>query len=220
MSPRIDLIGQRFGLYLVIGPRETRPDGNVYYTCRCDCGTVKSVSHGSLRSGRSASCGCARNKATAERSYRHGSAVRTQVTEEYKRWLSMRQRCENPANPAYARYGGRGITVCERWDDFAAFLADMGPRPSPQHSIERTNNDLGYEPSNCKWATKLEQANNKSNSHHLTHRGETHTIAEWARLTGIDHEVIRQRLGKLGWSVERALTQPPAVTRPRRKPKV
>lgn len=215
MSTQIDLVGQRFGRWLVTGPREVRSAGAVYWTCRCDCGNVKAIFHGNLRSGKTTSCGCHAYELTAARSARHDGAHRGRVTVEYRLWLSMRSRCRNPANHSYPDYGGRGIEVCERWDDFANFLADMGPRPSPKHSIERAANDGPYEPGNCRWATKTEQANNTRRNRNLAHAGQVHTIAEWARLTGIPQSAIRQRLRVLGWSVERALTEPVAVQRRR-----
>jgi hypothetical protein len=118
-------------------------------------------------------------------------------TPEYRAWKSMRARCENQRNPAFARYGGRGILVCERWHGehgFENFLADVGPRPSPEHSIERIDNDGNYEPGNCRWATRVEQGSNKRNNATLTVNGETATISEWSRRTGIGRTTIRERL--------------------------
>lgn len=120
----------------------------------------------------------------------------------------MRQRCNDPGSKSYARYGGRGIKVSERWDSFPNFLADMGSRPSPRHSLERIDNAKGYEPGNARWATATEQANNRRSSRLITYQGETLTSAEWTRRTGLARHIIEQRLDKLGWSVERAFTTP------------
>lgn len=121
----------------------------------------------------------------------------------------MQTRCHNPNSEDYPNYGGRGIRVCERWrTDFAAFLADMGPRPSSRHSIDRfPNQDGNYEPGNCRWATAKEQQNNRRNNNFLTHAGLTLTITEWSLRTGLSRQTILHRL-KRGQSVSRALTEP------------
>ena len=118
----------------------------------------------------------------------------------------MRQRCLNPNNPKYSVYGGRGITVCERWGDFALFLADMGD-PEPGMTLDRIDNDRGYEPGNVRWATRLGQANNRRDNQHITFNGVTLTFAEWGRVTGLGKSTIARRHAN-GWSVERILTEP------------
>jgi hypothetical protein len=127
----------------------------------------------------------------------------------------MTSRCVNPANDAYQAYGGRGIAVCDRWQDFAAFAEDMGPRPSPLHTIDRRNNNGNYEPDNCRWATPSEQQRNRRNNRLLTLNGETLCLAEWAERLGITDDMIRQRLDKLGWTIEQALTTPAKQYAPR-----
>lgn len=142
------------------------------------------------------------------RRYRHGHKDADGGTREYHAWNAMRSRCNNPWNPNFARYGARGIRVCERWQsDFTAFLQDMGRCPSGQHSIERIDNDGDYAPENCRWATPKEQARNRRSSRLLSYRGATRTAAEWAEVIGITQGTLHARL-KEGWSVERALTQP------------
>jgi hypothetical protein len=124
----------------------------------CECGKVTATNSFSVATGVS-SCGCLRFGGP-QRARKHGG----KGTAEYIAWKSMRRRCLNPANACDRKnYAGRGIVVCDRWNDYAAFLADMGPRPSPRHTIERVNNDRGYGPDNCKWATRLEQNRNKRN---------------------------------------------------------
>jgi hypothetical protein len=121
----------------------------------------------------------------------------------------MRQRCQNPNDPAYAHYGGRGIRVDPRWESFEKFAADVGPAPSNRHSIDRyPNNDGNYEPGNVRWATAQEQALNTRSNHRLTRGGVTKTIVEWARDTGIKAQTIKTRLS-LGWSDAKTLTTPP-----------
>lgn len=113
-------------------------------------------------------------------------------------------RCHNPNSSGYSSYGGRGITVCERWRDFANFLADMGERPEGK-TLDRIDGSLGYFPENCRWATVGEQNRNTRRNHNVTYNGETHCVSEWARRAGISHETLRGRLAK-GWSMDRALT--------------
>jgi hypothetical protein len=132
-------------------------------------------------------------------------------------WASMRRRCEDPKNTRFKDYGGRGIKVCDRWKDFANFYADMGDRP-PGTSIERINNDLGYFSENCRWATRLEQANNCRSNRVIAFNGQRLTVAEWSRRAGMGPSTIAYRL-KLGWSPERAVSEPPDPTAGRFKPK-
>jgi hypothetical protein len=129
------------------------------------------------------------------------------ATPEYRSWSMARNRCRNPKADQYAFYGGRGITFSSVFDDFKAFLFEVGPRPSIDHSIERIDNQCGYEPGNIRWATKTEQCNNRRTNRFITFNGNTLTLAEWGRATGIGWAAIQARLTK-GWTVERALTQP------------
>jgi len=121
----------------------------------------------------------------------------------------MKRRCYNPNTPYYHLYGGRNITVCGRWkDSFVNFLADMGPKPSPEHTIDRIDNDGNYEPDNCRWATKMEQSHNSRKARLITYNGETLCLREWARRLGIGHMALSTRLNR-GWSLKKALTTPP-----------
>lgn len=124
----------------------------------------------------------------------------------HRSWYAMWDRCTNPTHPAWDHYGGRGITVCERWVSFDNFLADMGLRPLGM-SLDKIDNDRGYSPDNCRWATQREQNLNKTNGTRLTYNGETLSVTEWAERLGVRRHVIFSRL-KIGWSVERALTEP------------
>jgi len=145
-----------------------------------------------------------RKEITAQLAASHGMIE----TPEYSTWQQIRQRCNNPNCPAYYLYGERGITIDPRWDDFAVFYADMGPKPISKHSIERIDNDGPYSPENCKWATKIEQANNTRSNHFLTFGDRTMTIAQWAREVGINPRALFYRIGRGGWSIEKALTTP------------
>lgn len=145
---------------------------------------------------------------TAIRRYRHGHKPAGGASPEYIVWNGMRARCNNPRNPNYARYGARGITVCERWQsDFMNFLADMGRRPAPWYTLERRDNDGDYTPDNCVWATKQDQANNRRSSRIIAYGGVMRTAAEWARARGISNSTLHARL-KAGWTIGRALNEP------------
>jgi hypothetical protein len=121
----------------------------------------------------------------------HGNSRHGKESREYRTWRHIRSRCRNKNNPAYKDYGGRGISVCDRWNSFANFLADMGPKPSPKHQIERIDNDGDYEPSNCRWATPIEQSNNRRTNHFITIRGRTLSIADWAREIDFPYKELR-----------------------------
>ncbi len=131
---------------------------------------------------------------------------------EYRVWANAVQRCCNPKNPYFPDYGGRGITICERWrESFRAFLSDVGPRPSPKYWIDRIDNNGNYEPGNIRWATAKEQADNRRNSAYLSYMGETRRVRDWARLVGLGEETIQRRI-RNGMTVELALTTPLVIT--------
>lgn len=135
----------------------------------------------------------------------HGHTRGRTTTSTFRSWLAMRSRCENPKNERYHRYGGRGITVCQRWSSFENFLLDMG-ECSEGMTIDRINKDGNYEPSNCKWATPTEQANNKSNNHLIEFNGKIQTIADWARDIGVSYSKLQSRLSR-GWPLDVAFSK-------------
>lgn len=151
----IDLTGRSFGLLTVLSLAPTG-DRKRHWICLCGCSRETVVSGANLRSGNTRSCGCVRSQKSGERRRSHG---RTR-TPEYRAWSQLIQRCTNPKNPRYSTYGARGISVCKRWLQFAHFLEDMGARPAADLSIDRVDNDRGYEPGNCRWATRSQQAQN------------------------------------------------------------
>jgi AraC-like DNA-binding protein len=174
-----------------------------WWECRCDCGEVRVITSYSLRDGLSRSCGCLKRENLAKRCTTHGRSK----SKMYSVWQAMRRRCENPEDPSFLNYGARGITVCERWQDFQAFYEDMGSRPSHKHTIERIDNSKGYEPSNCKWATRIEQNNNTSRNVRIEYGGRSKTVAQWARELGMNPRTFAGRIER-GWSVERAIETP------------
>lgn len=126
----------------------------------------------------------------------------------YRTWVQMRQRCLNQRDRKYPYYGGRGITVCASWKRFNAFLSDMGPRPSPAHTLDRKDNNGNYEPGNCRWATQIEQQNNRRDNFMITVNGETKTCARWAREVNIKPTLVRQRIVRDGLDPANALSKP------------
>jgi hypothetical protein len=202
-----DETGNVYGKLTVISFVEIRSN-SARWLCRCECGNEVDVRGAMLRYGSHQSCGCARQ------------INGLYNTSEHSTWTGMIQRCTNQTLPRYSDYGGRGITICERWrNSFLAFYEDMGPKPSPKHSIDRKNNDGNYScgrcaqcvangwDANCRWATPRQQTLNSRHARYLTHNGETMCITDWARRTGIKRLTIAARL-ESGWTVADALTQP------------
>lgn len=210
-----DLTGRRFSRLRVIesAPTRVEPSGAkaTVWLCQCDCGTVKEVRAAGLKSGSTTSCGCYQAERTAEVSFRHGKAKRRRPSVEYTTWTRMITRCTNANLPGYADYGGRGITVCDRWrHSFQAFLDDMGLRPSPSHSLDRRDNNRGYEPDNCHWATDIEQCNNRRSTYHYQYQGATMTAREiWETSSKAVPFILFGLRMRKGWDTERALTAPP-----------
>lgn len=194
MPAKLDLTGQRFGRLTALRPEYRKHRG---WACRCDCGATTWVLTAALINNNTKSCGCAKHK--------HGHGAEHPLT--YRIWVEMRRRCRSLHRPAYGNYGGRGINVCPEWHDYAVFLKDMGEAPE-NATIERIDNNRGYAPNNCRWATRAEQNNNKRSNRRIQALGKTQTIAQWSRETGIHKDTLWRRLTKLGWSPERALTEP------------
>lgn len=197
MSAQIkDITGKRFGKLVVLGISHRIKKYKIFWLCKCDCGNVKAMVGVSLKSGIYKSCGCARYP---KRKYPRDSF--------YTKWMSMRNRCNNPNNTHYKRYGGRGIKVCERWNDYNVFHEDMVPSYKKSLTLERINNDGNYEPSNCKWATTKEQARNTSRNAFYTIGGITKCFTEWCLGFSMNQTTVRARI-KRGMTIEEALTAP------------
>lgn len=208
MGQFVDFTGRVFDRLTVLR-RAPNHDGRVAWTCHCVCGKECVGLAILLRTGMKRSCGCLHSEVTAARNTKHGAAKRGEVTSEFAIWSGMISRCYDPKTTRYPQYGGRGIAVCDEWrTDFAAFLAHVGPRPSSKHSIDRIDNDRGYEPGNVRWATMKEQCRNRRNNHYITIGTETMALAAWLERMGMSEPSYRYRKSK-GWTDEKVLTTPP-----------
>lgn len=213
---RLDLTGQRFGRLVVVERAGSRPSGDpgstvVLWRVRCDCGTEKVARAYLIRT--SLGCGCMRAPVAKQTHTRHGATANDALSPEYVSWKGMRARCYNPHNAAFYLYGARGIYVCPRWrDSFDAFLADVGPRTTPTHSIDRVDSAASYTCGACedcvargaamnaRWATDREQQRNRRDNLVATIDGETRTLREWAEIKGMKFELLRNR-ARRGWPV-------------------
>jgi hypothetical protein len=210
-SPKFqDLTGRRFGRWRVQTLAGSTHYANSMWHCVCDCGNVGVVRSYCLLKATSNSCGCLAHELSSLRL----SGTPSRHPAEYRIWRGIKNRCLNPNVWAYSYYGGRGIKICDRWlESFDAFLDDIGP--NPKHEIDRFPNMNGdYEPSNCRWATRLQQARNKRNNRLVTHDGQTKCVAEWAADLGISYAALAKRLLKNGWNIADALTTPPRPMKP------
>ena len=209
-------VGSKFTRWTVVSEAESRiyqgPKGPFkcrYWNCVCDCGTERQVRQTVLTSGKSRSCSCLHDEELGARKLKHGYAAGGIIRPEYSCWQMMVARCVNPKAQMYPQYGARGIKVCDRWLKFENFLADMGDRPSDKHSIERDDVNGGYEPGNCRWATIEVQANNKRNTVYVDYNGERLPLAVVVkRHSVVDVEIVRCRVFRQGWSLERAMSTP------------
>jgi hypothetical protein len=190
--PRVqDLTGTKFGRWLVLGYAGVTDYKQHLWHCRCECGVERDVLGMHMRSGKSVSCGCFKDERTAERNRKHG------LTEspEYLTWCNVKFRTQNPDHPSGEWYAKRGITMCDRWrSDFAAFYADMGPRPSDKHSIERMDNDGNYEPGNCCWALSKDQMRNTRSNRLVVYDGIEMPLIEASERSGINYGTLQWRL--------------------------
>lgn len=210
-----DLTGQKFGKLTVIEKTEPHvtPSGSrqICWNCLCDCGNPKyiKVTTNHLITGHTKSCGCLKSIATTEKNMKHGMAG----SRIYDTYYHMRRRCFNNTDKEYHRYGGRGITVCDEWlgdEGFEHFYKwSMANGYKDNLTIDRINNDGNYEPGNCRWVTRTEQMNNVCYNVQISHNGETHTIAEWAKRLGIKQDTIQARLKYYHFSPEKALFKKP-----------
>lgn len=215
-----DLTGRKFHRLLVLAPVERRysSGGNsrLIWECLCDCGVLHRTHSRALLHGWCKSCGCLLLDTRGTHSVTHGEARQKVRSVEYNTWGRMNSRCHDPGHPRYSDYGGRGISVCDRWrDSFENFLADMGRRPSAQHSLDRyPDNDGNYEPDNCRWATTVQQSLNRRTTRWIIRHGEKRCLKDWCAIYGLKYHCVVQRMRILGWSLEQALTTPKIEGRP------
>lgn len=211
MRPYTDLSGHHFGKLTVISVVENSIAGKRKWLCKCECGNTSVVFGGNLTRGHTTSCGCHRDANYKTMNLTHGATAnkmgdKSAYPSSYKIWCNMRQRCYNHDSKVYHYYGGRGITVCDRWHEYENFVADMGERPKGL-SLDRIDNDGPYSPENCRWTDMKTQQGNKSNAHLITYQGETKSIAEWVEHLGISRGKLHNRIFR-GWDIDRAFTQP------------
>jgi hypothetical protein len=201
----INILGQSFNGLTVLEYRGRHKKKDLWL-CLCSCDKRFVTDSYAIRSGHAKSCGCRRvdNLTGNTLGLRHGLCK----TPEWRSWYAMVSRCTDSTNGSYRRYGAVGITVCDRWlgdNGFASFLADMGHKPTPKHTIDRIENAKGYSPENCRWADIIQQANNTRTNRPITFRGRTQNLSQWARELGCSPGVLLYRL-KAGWSVEDAFS--------------
>lgn len=209
MKIRNDLTGRRFGRLVAQYPTPPKPgEENTRWVCHCDCGATCSVPSNRLSCGTTQSCGCLRrilrSVCQTISATRHGEAAHNKMTGEYSAWTSMNRRCKCKKGHTYRAYKARGIRVCRRWKKYENFLADMGRKPSPQHTVDRIDNNRGYTPQNCRWATRAEQTRNRRNCGRCTVNGETLTRTEWRERFGVSRAQFLWQERRLG-SVRKAV---------------
>ena len=196
----IDLTGQRFSAVVVLERAENSKRNEVMWRCRCDCGKEFITRARSLRSGEVTSCGCLGKEhavaAMKKANTKHGASPHRGYTKLYNTWLRMKGRCNRPTATSYKYYGGRGISVCEEWENDFAVFRDWALANGYKEglSIDRIDVNGNYCPENCRWITMKEQQKNKRNVNPITWNGETHTIPEWAEITGIGYGVLYKRI--------------------------
>lgn len=206
MGKALNLVGVRFERLIVIREHGRTKHGNITWWCRCDCGKELEVPGGALRKKNTRSCGCWKQdhvRGETNPNWRHGGRHSKDAKPEYDVWRGIKQRCHYEKHIGRHYYGGRGITMCDRWkESFIAFYEDMGPRPSAGYTIDRIDNDGSYSPENCRWALRKEQMRNRRCTIRLTYRGVTKPLMDWADLLHVSHNLLRSRY-KRGWPIDK-----------------
>jgi hypothetical protein len=196
-KPILYLSGQRFMNLVVMSRVENTPAGKVRFRCKCDCGNIREVVGSQLKNGSTKSCGCLQPSLASAASTTHGRSK----TSAYRAWAAMWSRCTNVNTPGFKKYQFR--TPPKEWESFEVFYAEVGDPPGRGYSLDRTDNSKPYGPGNVRWATRLEQNQNQSSNVNITLEGKTQCAAAWERELGLPHNVLRQRIKRLG--LERAI---------------
>lgn len=206
-----NIIGQKFGRWTVEEEMEKSSYGQRMFKCKCSCGNVRVLSYANLVGGTSKSCGCYNVEKIIERSTTHG---RSDSEKLYSVWVAMRGRCNNPSNPSYKNYGGKGVRVCEEWnnyENFRNFMLEHGYKIEANYgefSIDRIDVNGDYCPENCRVIPLKEQGYNKTNNYKIEYKGIVKTATEWEREYGLSQGTLRKRIRYRGWDIERAITTP------------
>ena len=205
MPKFVNWIGKRIGKLTVVDRGENTPHGETTWICKCDCGNLITLRNYYIRHEKKFDCGCVKRP-------HHNATHGGSNTKLYSTWRNMLYRCENPKNRAYKYYGQRGITVCDEWHDFLTFKKWVDENNlGDGFSIDRIDNNKGYSPENCRFASDKEQSNNRRSNIEIEYQGELHNLTEWSELLGFEYKRIHNRMYKLGWSFEKAVSIPPDV---------
>ena len=199
----IDITGNKYGRLTVVKYSHMGNHGNSFWDCICDCGDVKKIGRGNLTSGQTKSCGCLLKEISVKLLTKHN----LYGTPSYRIWNGMKNRCINKRDKHYKDYGERGITVCDKWLTFEGFYDDMGERPIGL-TLDRKDNDKGYNKENCQWANSEQQQNNKRNNVNITYKNKSQTLSQWSRELGIRRSMLNSRLFVYNWSVEKTFETP------------
>lgn len=195
--------GQIFGRLTIIEPEIKEKGKRQRFLCQCSCGNQKIILGRHLKSGHTISCGCFRKETTGNRVFKHGDSN----TSTYNAWARMKNRCTNKNSQDYKYYGERGISVCERWNDYSLFVEDMGHRPDGLE-LDRIDNNKNYCKENCRWANRTQQMRNQKRSVMVEYNGESLNMSDLADRLGINRYTFKSRICYLGWSVEDAISKP------------
>jgi hypothetical protein len=195
--------GDKYGKLTILNTGQIFNTYRYYALCKCECGKEKFIRIDSIRSGHTISCGCEQLISATKHGCWHSPI--------FNNWRNMMDRCFNPLNKRFHDYGGRGITVCERWQNIINFIKDMEPTYKEGLTIDRINNDGNYEPSNCRWATRKQQNRNCRRNINFTHNGETHCLQEWSEILNIPYVLLWDRIFR-GWTFEKSISTPKITT--------
>lgn len=208
---RIDLTGEKYGR-LTVESLNRSENGIVYWNCLCDCGKTTVVRGSNLKTGAVKSCGCLVHQASKCRTHNESK------TKLYRHWISMIYRCHNPKNSAYKWYGARGISVCDDWKTYEGFKAWVeATRPREDYTVERIDVNGNYSPDNCTWIPMSEQAKNRTSSIQIEHDGRVQNLTDWCKELNLEYKRVHNRMFKLGWDFEKAITTPVDTKKRNRK---